>query len=442
MDRKVTLYCNHWYHPDGSRRSELDGSLVRNAANPAIDAIVVLAQSQPCQRPEFPSGGEKVVWMDVNCSQNQDNRPTFRNFFDEVNRRVETPYDLNIVSNSDIIFDDSIRLLKPHDLELTCVALSRWDGDHSGQLAVRVYDNCQDAWIFQGRVRPLGWCDFPMGCPACDWRLNWELMHSDYRLINPCYDVRAIHNHPSGIRGYGARIDGHAEAVRRCTLKECNLQPLRPSKAGAIAYSLYGSDSRYTVGAIRNAELARHVYPGWALRYYVDSTVPGETVTQLRNLKTEIVTMPDNVGFSGTFWRFLIAEEPGFQRWMIRDADSRLNYRERRAVDDWIESGLDFHIIRDHPQHRRKIMGCAFGGLRGTIPQIRNLIDAWEHKSTYCNDEDFLEAKIWPLVKDRALIHSDYDGCPFPTEREAWRFVGERCYHDEHWHHGDRWAIF
>ena len=30
-----------------------------------------------------------------------------------------------------------------------------------------------------------------------------------------------------------------------------------------IAYGLYGADARYTVGVLRNAQLAPLVYPGW-----------------------------------------------------------------------------------------------------------------------------------------------------------------------------------
>ena len=33
-----------------------------------------------------------------------------------------------------------------------------------------------------------------------------------------------------------------------------------------IAYGLYGGDARYTVGVLRNAQLAPIVYPGWKVR--------------------------------------------------------------------------------------------------------------------------------------------------------------------------------
>ena len=38
-----------------------------------------------------------------------------------------------------------------------------------------------------------------------------------------------------------------------------------------ISMSLYGSERRYTMGAVRNAQLAPVIYPGWTLRFYCES---------------------------------------------------------------------------------------------------------------------------------------------------------------------------
>eukprot|EP00965_Chrysotila_dentata_P170871 5639765-Pleurochrysis_carterae.AAC.1 len=40
-----------------------------------------------------------------------------------------------------------------------------------------------------------------------------------------------------------------------------------------ISYGLYGSSTRYTIGVIRNAELAPIVYPGWKARACVRACV-------------------------------------------------------------------------------------------------------------------------------------------------------------------------
>ena len=44
-----------------------------------------------------------------------------------------------------------------------------------------------------------------------------------------------------------------------------------------------------------------------------------------------------------------------------RDADSRLSLREKEAVEKWINSDKDFHIMRDHPHHYYPILGGTWG---------------------------------------------------------------------------------
>ena len=47
--------------------------------------------------------------------------------------------------------------------------------------------------------------------------------------------------------------------------------------------------------------------------------------------------------------------------YVSRDLDSRLNSRERAAVEEWLQSDKDFHFMRDHPQHGTEVLGSAWG---------------------------------------------------------------------------------
>ena len=119
-----------------------------------------------------------------------------------------------------------------------------------------------------------------------------------------------------------------------------------------IAFSLWGEQPIYNVGALRNAELTPQIYPGWLCRFYVDATVPPTTIEQLRKWDhVELITMTTpNDRFTGALWRFLALEDPTVAVTILRDTDSRLTLREKAAVDQWFASGLPFHIMRDHPQ--------------------------------------------------------------------------------------------
>ena len=64
-----------------------------------------------------------------------------------------------------------------------------------------------------------------------------------------------------------------------------------------VSMSLYGSNSRYTVGAIRNAMLVKTNFPGWTLRFYLENPflnnsrhelVPIRIIHSLVGLESEI----------------------------------------------------------------------------------------------------------------------------------------------------------
>lgn len=56
-----------------------------------------------------------------------------------------------------------------------------------------------------------------------------------------------------------------------------------------IAFGLYGNNEKYTVGAIRNAELVSVYFPGWVCRFYTQDDVSPDIVDQLKNLHAEVI---------------------------------------------------------------------------------------------------------------------------------------------------------
>jgi len=195
-----------------------------------------------------------------------------------------------------------------------------------------------------------------------------------------------------------------------------------------IAYGLYGKDARYTIGVLRNAELAPAVYPGWKVRVYHDASVPSDVLSTLRQLGAELVDMQDRQmggGIGGMFWRFLVAADPTVDRFIVRDSDSRLNPRERLAVEEWVASGLKIHSIRDHPNHDRPLNGGMWGGLRGVVADMAEIVQQWSNRDRYMGDLDFLNKKVWPRpeVSGSQMAHDAYsckkypNSRPFPTRR-------------------------
>ena len=197
-----------------------------------------------------------------------------------------------------------------------------------------------------------------------------------------------------------------------------------------IAFSLWGDWEKYTIGAIRNAEIASNIYPDWVCRYYVGRDVPEDILNQLQAMpNTQICPMLAESNWNGMFWRFFAADSDDVM--VSRDVDSRLSLREKAAVDEWLDGDKDFHIMRDHPYHATEIMGGMWGVRNGLLRGITDMItnyDKGELDNKHQVDQTFLKDKIWPLVKDKAHINDEWFAkIPFPPSAPAWtelNFVG------------------
>lgn len=204
-----------------------------------------------------------------------------------------------------------------------------------------------------------------------------------------------------------------------------------------ISLSLWGDDPKYVIGAIRNAELAPKIYPGWTCRFYIGEHKYSPEYQYLNELARhsfiEIVQMPTGFeGWKGMFARFLPASEEDVDVFISRDCDSRISTREAAAVKEWLDNPQLVHSIADHPYHfhpKHGLMGGMFGMKKYGCPEMALLID--QFKSKYSNswqcDQDFLREYILPKVVYKLYATSDiHPGChPFPMPRVSEAFVGE-----------------
>ena len=110
---------------------------------------------------------------------------------------------------------------------------------------------------------------------------------------------------------------------------------------------VFGDQPKYTVGAIKNADLAKEIYPDWTCRFYIGQSTPADIIETLKKKTSEIVMMDDDGDWSGMFWRFSPCSESDVEAVLSRDTDSRLSWREKSAVDEWMSSDRGFHIIQE-----------------------------------------------------------------------------------------------
>jgi len=198
-----------------------------------------------------------------------------------------------------------------------------------------------------------------------------------------------------------------------------------------IAFSLWGEDTRYTLGAIQNASLAKLVYPDWICRFYVGKSTPEHIVDLLFEFdNVEIIPMKEEGDWTGMFWRFEAASDPDIDVLIVRDCDSRLWFREKAAVDAWLASDKGFHIMRDNHQHTTAILGGMWGVKKGVLSDIQVLIRHYTKGDFWQVDQKFLKDIIYPRIKDDAMVHDPFfEKVPFPktrlSERDENHFVGQ-----------------
>jgi hypothetical protein len=226
------------------------------------------------------------------------------------------------------------------------------------------------------------------------------------------------------------RLKDHEKAVRygdeALRLKDAGVPPIEPREPilhaydpeqrarNVIAFSLWGSDPRYLRGALTNATVARYLYPGWAARFYVDSSVPEAIRKALKQNGAQVVPMDHLPAVQyGLFWRFLVEDDPSVDIYVVRDADSVLNVQERWAVGDWLKSGKAFHIMRDSSQHSELILAGMWGAHRGNIggmeERVRDFVASAPRAANYIvADQHFLRNGIWPIARNSVCIHDSH----------------------------------
>jgi hypothetical protein len=196
-----------------------------------------------------------------------------------------------------------------------------------------------------------------------------------------------------------------------------------------IAFSLWGKDPKYTMGAIRNAELAKEIYPGWEVWMYVAEDVQKNILDELISLNCNVFNMGKG-NWTGMFWRFLPASDSNITM-VSRDTDSRLSEREKAAVDEWLNSDKDFHIMRDHPYHATAILGGMWGARNGIVKDIKRWINDYNKGDFWQVDQNFLKEVVYPKIQDDVMVHDEFfQKFPFPTARINGEFIG--CAFDEY----------
>lgn len=220
-----------------------------------------------------------------------------------------------------------------------------------------------------------------------------------------------------------------------------------------VSFSFYGElKSAYFNGIAANLNSIQNFYPGWLMRLYVDSSTLNLNSSQVlcdlscntNRLDLCPVNSVGNYGDLSTkfgmVWRFLPMADKYVDFMLSRDLDSRFSDREQAAVADWIQTGLPFHAMRDHPNHGTAILGGMWGARMDLTHRkkyealISRMLGEMSSSWGKGYDQVLLSQYVWPSVKEEACVHDSYlctfypapHNRPWPTRRknESANFVG------------------
>ena len=194
-----------------------------------------------------------------------------------------------------------------------------------------------------------------------------------------------------------------------------------------FTFSIWGNNPKYLQGAIRNAELAEEIFPDWKCVFYYDLSVPKETIVKLSTFKNTTVKEVTDNSF-GAFWRFeMMFDTPGVV--LSRDTDSRLSFREKILIDNWLETDYNYMIIKDHTNHYDfPILAGMWGKKNIVMPiDLKDAMQPYIFTKQYLVDQIYLRDLVWPRILDQAAIYGvkELDWMKETYDFENNNFIGQ-----------------
>lgn len=187
------LYTSYYIDKSAIRQNEIDNCLLMNINCKSIDNIFIITER------EIESDlldNPKIIQLVHKA------RPTYNTFLEAV-RMYSKDDDWNIISNSDIYFDETILKVEEYKYgKPLCFALTRWEVEKSKIWFLDRWDS-QDCWIIKGKPRNV-YGNFCLGVAGCDNAIADRFYKAGYNVINPSKKIKSYHMHTSGVRNYNA----------------------------------------------------------------------------------------------------------------------------------------------------------------------------------------------------------------------------------------------
>jgi len=178
-----------------------------------------------------------------------------------------------------------------------------------------------------------------------------------------------------------------------------------------FSFCLYGPETpRYYKGLLENIYLAGKYFPDWNVYVYVAPDVTDSMLNTLRACSSVVLRPTGILGPPNMIRRFFAIDEPGVDLMMVRDADSRIHWKDRWAIRDFLNKP-DFvaNTIRDNEMHTAPMMGGLWGLRKSSGLHMEREYMAYKEDESLghrlAHDQNFLMDVVYPKVLPRLLVH-------------------------------------
>lgn len=178
----------------------------------------------------------------------------------------------------------------------------------------------------------------------------------------------------------------------------------------AFSFCLYGPENpRYYPGMLENVYLAGKYFPNWKVYVYYAPDVTERMINHLGACSNVVLRPTGITGPKNMIHRFFAIDEPDVDIMMVRDADSRIHWKDRWAIREFVASPFLFHTIRDNVEHSARIMGGLWGIKKAAGICIRdeyaNYVEDTSKGFRNAHDQNFLADVLYNRVLPILLIH-------------------------------------
>jgi hypothetical protein len=178
-----------------------------------------------------------------------------------------------------------------------------------------------------------------------------------------------------------------------------------------FSFCLYGPfNDRYYTGMQQNVLLALKHFPSWKVYVYIAPDVEPDMIQWLRGYHTVVLRETGVVGAINMIHRFYAIDEPEIDIMMVRDADSRIHWKDRWAIQEFVANErFVAHTIRDNVMHTAHMMGGLWGLRKASGLNIHKEYASYKEDESLghrlAHDQNFLTDVVYPKVKEKLLVH-------------------------------------